>query len=101
MIHKLVKESFNGPTSNGYEISHLDHNPLNNNLSNLNYKTIKDHKIYDISGINNGAAWVQDNIIQEIRNIYNNNVITDVKEIAIKFNIPYSTIWRWIHYKNR
>jgi hypothetical protein len=34
-IHRLVYESFRGDIPNDYELDHIDNNPRNNNLSNL------------------------------------------------------------------
>lgn len=38
-VHTLVIESFIGSKPNGYQVHHLDNNPLNNNISNLIYVT--------------------------------------------------------------
>lgn len=40
-IYSLVWEAFNGPVPEGYEINHIDENPLNNRLDNLNLLTHK------------------------------------------------------------
>lgn len=41
LIHKAVWESFHGKVPDGYEINHIDENPLNNRLDNLNLLTHK------------------------------------------------------------
>lgn len=38
-VHSLVWEAFNGPVPEGYEINHMDENPSNNRLDNLNLLT--------------------------------------------------------------
>lgn len=38
-IHKLVLETFRGPRSSNMECRHIDGNPLNNKLNNLEYGT--------------------------------------------------------------
>lgn len=35
LVHRAVWEAFNGPIPEGYDIDHIDGNPKNNNLSNL------------------------------------------------------------------
>ena len=38
-VHKLVWEAFNGKVENGYEIDHIDNDPTNNRLDNLQLLT--------------------------------------------------------------
>jgi len=38
-IHSLVCQAFYGPRPNGYVINHIDNDPTNNNISNLEYCT--------------------------------------------------------------
>ena len=38
-VHRLVWEAFNGPIPEGLEINHMDENPANNRLDNLNLLT--------------------------------------------------------------
>jgi HNH endonuclease len=45
MRHVFVYECFYGIVPDGYEIDHIDRNKLNNELSNLQCLTVKDHKI--------------------------------------------------------
>ena len=42
-IHKLVMEHFNRCAFDGEVINHIDHNKLNNNISNLEYITQKEN----------------------------------------------------------
>lgn len=42
-IHKLVMETFNGPTPKGYEINHIDENKMNYELENLEFVTHKEN----------------------------------------------------------
>ena len=35
LVHRLVYEAFNGKIPEGYTIDHIDQNPLNNNIENL------------------------------------------------------------------
>jgi hypothetical protein len=45
-IHSLVMEAFRGPRPSGMVINHLDFNPSNNHLSNLEYVTKLDNILY-------------------------------------------------------
>ena len=39
LVHRMVWEAFNGPILKGYDIDHLDGNPANNSLDNLEMVT--------------------------------------------------------------
>lgn len=104
-IHKLVKESFDSPTPLGYEISHNDQDPHNNWLSNLQWRTFKEHHNHDnlsdkISGENNGKIKVLDKQVKEIINLHHTNKFT-ITELSVLFNIPRSTINNWISGRRR
>lgn len=43
LVHIIVWEAFNGPVPKGYEINHIDENPENNRLDNLNLMTHKEN----------------------------------------------------------
>ena len=45
-VHRLVWEAFNGPIPEGYQVNHIDENPENNCLSNLNLLTPKENSNY-------------------------------------------------------
>lgn len=45
-INRLVWEAFNGEIPEGMEINHIDENPLNNRLDNLNLMTRKENNNY-------------------------------------------------------
>lgn len=44
--HRLVWEAFNGPIPKGLQINHIDENPENNRLDNLNLMTPKENSNY-------------------------------------------------------
>ena len=42
-VHRLVFEAFNGKIPDGFEVNHIDENPSNNRLDNLNLMTHKEN----------------------------------------------------------
>lgn len=46
LAHRWVWEQANGRIPDGYEVHHIDHNPLNNDLSNLQLVTVGWHDNY-------------------------------------------------------
>lgn len=44
--HHIVWKHFNGPIPPNYVIHHIDHNPLNNLISNLQLMTKEEHNIH-------------------------------------------------------
>lgn len=63
-IHKLVMEAFKGKRPDGYEIDHIDRNPLNNDLSNLRYVTKWENKL---RGEEHARAILNENKVNFIR----------------------------------
>ena len=105
-IHKMVKESFEGPTPHGYEISHDDSNPHNNFICNLIFRTPKEHKRHDKIGLSNSgenhpSVCFNDKVVNNIKNLYFSGTITNQAELARRFNIPHKTINNWILGKSR
>jgi len=47
-VHRLVLLAFVGDCPSGFQAHHIDHNPSNNNLSNLAYVTPKENVGYSI-----------------------------------------------------
>lgn len=89
---KLVMSVFIGPRPEGYQICHIDGNPLNNKLSNLRYDTQAENNIdcYRQKGSSNRGKYSIEQIL-EIRRLSNTNELTQ-KEIAEMFNTSSSYI---------
>lgn len=45
-LHRYLWEKAYGEIPEGYEVHHKDHNPFNNELSNLELKESREHKLY-------------------------------------------------------
>lgn len=43
IVSRLVWSAFNGPIPDGMQVNHIDENPLNNNLDNLNIMSSKEN----------------------------------------------------------
>lgn len=46
LVSRLVWSAFNGPIPDGMQVNHIDENPLNNHLDNLNLMTPKENTNY-------------------------------------------------------
>ncbi len=89
-IHKLVKESFDGPPPLGKQVSHIDENCYNNQLINLQWLTPLEHKQYDnhalkISGEKNGLAKLTD------------KQVLDIRQKHLTYNTTYANLAREFH----
>ena len=70
LIHRLVWEAFNGPIPEGFEVNHIDENPKNNRLDNLNLLTHKENMNWG-TVIERKSKWViQLNKNDEILHFY-------------------------------
>ena len=45
LMHRLVYETFVGPIPEGYDVHHIDHNPKNNSLDNLQLLPSSEHSM--------------------------------------------------------
>ena len=55
-VHRLVWSAFNGPIPEGMQINHIDENPLNNKLDNLNLMAPKENCNWGTASQRMGAA---------------------------------------------
>ena len=96
-IHRLVMSAFVGTLD--LEIDHINRNPSDNNLANLQYLTREQHTIKDklgrlrpkLQGINHHNAKLTDEEVIEIYNLAWFSNLTQ-EEIAGNFNINQATV---------
>lgn len=101
-VHRLVALAFIGPCPYGYEVNHKDANRLNNRLDNLEYLTHKENQKHaarlgkikppTLFGTNNPSAKLSVEQVLEIRSRIANK--ENIEELASKFNVGRSTIYR-------
>ena len=107
IVSRLVYEAFNGPIPDGMQVNHIDENPLNNRLDNLNLMTPKENTNWG-TGIERRAKKIS--VKMKGKNTYANNpnakpvvqydkegnLIKEfdcIKTAAEYYGIVYSTIW--------
>jgi hypothetical protein len=105
-LHRLIWEDVNGKVPNGYEIHHIDDNPLNNEISNLKCLSKFEHMSLHkkrLIGEKNSNSKLNESQVWTIKRMLDLNYT--VKHIARVFGVHISTIYRisygkrWGHVK--
>jgi hypothetical protein len=111
LVHKLVMEAFIGPCPVGMEINHLDRNPLNNFLSNLEYCTPKQNTRHAMEngggsyfprGEGNPKSKLTSEDVIEIRNLisegYSHRCISSLFNVSLGAisEISKKRNWSWL-----
>lgn len=108
-IHRLVAKAFVSNLENKPEVNHIDGNKLNNSFTNLEWVTSSEnnkhaykHKLkIPKRGELSGRHLVTEKQVKEIRSLFSKG--TSRRDLAIKFNLGYSTVvhiilgTRWNH----
>ena len=95
-VHVLLTDTFMFPRPEGYEVRHLDGNPLNNSLNNLTYGTKKDNAQDRIKcgnhtiGIKHGRAKLTEFDVHNIRYFY--SIGESIASMARRYKRGESTI---------
>lgn len=111
-IHRLVMQEFIGPpTKRQYSVNHIDCNPKNNKLVNLEYCSHQENtnhaiknNLIKMKGKNHPRTHLKDKDIIEIRKYYKNKIMNQ-KKLAKKYSVCQSTInhiisrLNWSHIK--
>jgi len=90
-VHKLVTEVFLGPCPDGYQVHHIDRNPANPTLSNLQYVTPAYNRAHR-SSYNVGEANSQAKLTERDAKLIKYSTVPAVK-MASRFNISPFTVW--------
>ena len=94
-IHVLLADAFIGPRPEGMEVRHLDGNPTNNDLKNLDYGTrqqnANDRVLHGTQprGSRQGRVKLDEASVVEIRKMYNEGI--SIAAISRKFMVGEST----------
>lgn len=93
LVHRLVWESFNGDIPEGYQINHLDENPCNNNLENLNLVTPQENLNYGKHNQNISLSLINNKVLSRVVKQYDldGNFIKEWPSLSeIKRQLNYS-----------
>lgn len=90
-IHRLVYSSFRGDIPKDLELDHIDGNPRNNNLSNLQLITRRGNNIKATR--DNHGIYLRD-YREELCNDYDN--LGTFKKVAKKWKVSTPAVWRVI-----
>lgn len=103
LISRLVAQVYIPNPKNKPQVNHIDGNPKNNNINNLEWVTASENKkhAYRIGlisslGEKNGNSKFKEKDIKLIRNMFKTNKYT-YREMAIKFNRSYTNIYQIIN----
>lgn len=102
-VHRLVMLAFVGPCPNGKEVNHIDFDPTNNHLDNLEYLTHVEnaaHSAVNFSrGENRPLAKLTGDDVLEIRKLHINDGYSQ-RELADMYNVSSTTIHKVVNYKS-
>ena len=95
-IHRLVWETFKGEIPQDKEIDHIDGNPLNNDINNLQLITSENNKRKSLlKRWGKEAQKDKDAIIEDYKSGMS------MPKIAKKYGHSTTTVWRFIHNKKQ
>jgi hypothetical protein len=102
-VHVLLLRSFVGPPSDDQQCCHVDGNPRNNQLANLQWGTPhmnaadRERHGRTARGMRNGRARLTDEQVAAIRQCATQGTVQ--RRLAEKFNVAPSTINDIVHYR--
>ena len=93
MVHRLIAIAFIPNPLNKPHINHIDNNPKNNDIKNLEWCTPKENKLHSVKqgrAIFTGARKLTEKQVIKIRNLRKTGMFLYV--IGLKFNINKQTV---------
>jgi len=101
LVHRLVAVYFIPNTHNKKCVNHIDGNPSNNIISNLEWCTHQENEIhsYNVLGKINAVRKLNDEQINIIRSTYKKGIESNIKELSEKFKVNVKTIYNIINKK--
>lgn len=97
-IHRLVASSFLENLENKPQVNHVDGNPLNNSLSNLEWVT-QDENAQHASKFKLLNTKITEEVVNEIRSLNKDEFST--RDLAAKYNISQSQVVKILNFKQR
>jgi hypothetical protein len=105
-VHRLVATAFIPNTHNKPVVNHIDANPLNNCVENLEWCTPAENLQHAVNlgnlklrGTNNNQCILNEERVREMRRLKKEENLR-VSEIARRFEIKHGTAWRAINGSN-
>ena len=96
-VHRLVLETFVGPSPVGMECLHIDGNPTNNHIENLRWGTrienradIRRHA--QLYRRRQGSTWLSEDTIRQIKRDLAQPDRPKMAELAVKYGVHVNTI---------
>ena len=106
-VHRLLAKHFIPNPENKPCVNHIDGNPMNNSLENLEWVTYKENAQHAIRtglvtniGENHTKATLTDQDVREIRDL-NRHKVYNHREIGELYGVPRGTITTIVSYRNR
>jgi len=90
-IHRIVWETFKGEIPSGMEIDHIDGNPLNNNIDNLQVLSRRNNNLKHIRETQ--KYLLRDNREQLCKDY---DTLGTFKKVAEKWGVSFPAVWRVI-----
>jgi hypothetical protein len=103
-VHRLVAQAFLGPRPDGYTVNHIDGNPSNAHVSNLEYVTQSQNILHAVKigrwpvGSRRWNSKLTEDAVREILN--GPTDFARVKALAAKFGVTPPTILKIINREN-
>jgi len=92
LVHRLVMRAHVGPCPDDLEVRHLDGDPMNNRLDNLEYGTARENYLDTIRHGNRGQCKLSDKEVREIRHKYRPGTGGNSAELAKEYGVHVQTL---------